>query len=200
MHICFYLTLAFLIIFATSSCQRVENLKPSDKEFISYNGRETLRFVSKLGKVDSFTLKGYESYYSTERNSGIISKVHVEHYNLMYEFVEPSEGKLIKSKTYLVGLTAKEDEIAIVNFNLLDPSHNFYFWNSLRIDTLLSMPRKSLSLGNSVKGDVVEIENKSRTHNSIFDSSGISKVYWSISSGLVGYLLRNNVEYLLSSK
>jgi len=174
-----------LIILTASSCRRVSQLSQEDRLFIPYSGNEKLIFVSNHGGKDTISLSGFENYFSTEKPKGLSRNVNIEHYNLMYIFdsgYKPLEEDA--SKTYFIGLTARETKEIIVSFNLQNPNRQYFFWNSLNIDTFRN---------NKNPEDTITIENKHKneTEGNTSSQSNIKKMFWINTKGAVGFTLSN---------
>lgn len=189
-----YCCVCILTLFL-SSCERTYTLSKKEKSIVVYKGSESLIFISDKQEQDTIKLDGFDEDFSNV-GSGL-QKSNVEHYNLMCLVPYTLDADTHFIRTFLISLTARENGKTAVGFNILNDKRKYYFHNSIYVDSLYNLRPDSLSLKNKMLTDVVAFTNKNKDHDST-NMSNLSKIYWSLSKGLVGYQLNNGENWKLT--
>lgn len=184
-----------ILILSLSSCERTYTLSEKEKSIIVYKGSESLIFISDKQEQDTIKLDGFDEDFS-KAGSGLKKSV-IEHYNLMCLFPYALDADTHFIRTFLISLTARENGKTAVGFNILNDKRKYYFHNSIYVDALYNLRPDSLSLDDKLLTDVVAFTNKNEDHDTT-NPSNLSKIYWSLSNGLVGYQLTNGENWKLT--
>lgn len=161
-----------LVISLVTACSSVKYSYREFRDFVPYDGDETLVFTSDEGNLtDSFALEDYSYYESNEEKRLVLkcamfdSSIAEWKHSFLCYWVQDSSGQTI------MGLN-------LMSFHFGD-SH--FFGAEMPIDSL-----KNLGFG--TWSDVSAI----RPNLGMTMENCIDKVYWSRKSGLVGYRTLNN--------
>jgi hypothetical protein len=168
-------------------------LSKTDRNWIPYNGNETLVFRSNTWETDTiFLLKkvreinrgqygqGYEEVFIRSRHSD----------------TSAAQGRYSGySESNFVTLSQSYDRKPVIYFTL--SARNAYFDNltGAKIDTLVTQTPTSLQTAIKMYNDIYIIESKGWLNKQ--QGNFVSRLYWSRSAGLVRYDKQNGVHWEL---
>jgi hypothetical protein len=199
MFILKFIIAGLTIVFLTS-CRRTNRLSDDDYKWMPYKGNETLVFNSNKGDIETFffirkdTLLAYPEAQSLNGIKYEVVSVFCKHSGKW----DGAQGYRY-SENYFVELSKSKDRKARLNFYLYLKDAWFYRLSGIKIDSLAQIPP-------------VKLQTKYKTYNDIYvigdedwlnfktRRNYITKLYWSISEGLVRFDKQDSVYWELRTK
>ena len=190
-----FITLLFALIL-TSCGNKTYKLSDKDFDWIPYQGKDTLVFTSTFGDTDTLFLRNGKKYreYQVDPLS-LRPPDSTETYDVSYKYnFFDTAQKLNNFRVLpLIILQRTKDRTTKVGFSTLPEGADFCGLKYFDVEHLNELQLTSFETPLQKYKDVFIIESN-------FNCLAASKIYWSKSSGLVGFDKSNRIQYTLVKK
>ena len=190
-----FITIFFALIL-TSCGNKTYKLSDTDFEWIPYKGKDTLVFTSTTGDTDTFFLsngKKYREYQVDPLSLRPPDSTETFDVSYKYNFFDTAQQLNNFRVLPLIILQRTKDKITKVGFSTLPEGTDFCGLKYFEIGYLDKLQVTEFETPLHKFQDVIIIEPN-------INCLSATKIYWSKSSGLVGFDKSNKVHYILTKK